>query len=158
MRAPYAKYSLRVGDIVVAMDASFTSEGMLKAAPVRPWDLPALLVQRVARLRAISIDPQLLLYIVSSPAMADDLRRSQTGAYAPHISGRDISSYTFQMPDFREQQRIVEILNRVDAMQHAVATEASVLEPLRRGLLEDLLSGNHEIPVSYETLAEAASA
>ena len=47
----YARYQLRVGDLVLAMDRPWIAAG-LKYAELRRGDVPSLLVQRTARLRA----------------------------------------------------------------------------------------------------------
>src|SRR5690606_2610856 len=54
------RYHLRDGDFVIAMDRTWVSSG-LKVAEVKQNDLPCLLVQRVARIRARETLEQALL-------------------------------------------------------------------------------------------------
>jgi type I restriction enzyme S subunit len=61
-----------------------------------------------------------------------------------------------QVPPLAEQKRIVEIVSSMDDVIQS--TEQAVIEAkrLRSGLLSDLLSGEHEIPASYDSLLGAA--
>jgi restriction endonuclease S subunit len=54
------------------------------------------------------------------------------------------------------QRRIVEIVSSVDDLIHATETAINESKALRSGLLSDLLSGEHEIPASYDRLLGAA--
>src|SRR5215813_7401869 len=64
-------YWLRDGDIVLAMDRPWIEAG-LKYAAIRSSDLPALLVQRVARLRGTSeLHTRFLKYVIGSRAFTD---------------------------------------------------------------------------------------
>lgn len=60
------------------------------------------------------------------------------------------------LPPLGEQKRIVEIVSSMDDVIQS--TEQAVVDAknLRSGLLSDLLSGNHEIPASYDSLLGAA--
>ena len=61
-------YRLQVGDVVLAMDRPWIEAG-LKYAWISNDDLPCLLVQRVARLRARrTLDQTFLRYVIGSPA------------------------------------------------------------------------------------------
>ena len=61
-----------------------------------------------------------------------------------------------QVPPLVEQKRIVEIVSSMDEVIQS--TEQAVVDAknLRSGLLSDLLSGEHEIPASYDSLLGAA--
>jgi type I restriction enzyme S subunit len=60
------RYMLREGDTVLAMDRPWIEAG-LKYASIRTIDLPALLVQRVSRLRETkSLDSRFLSYVIGS--------------------------------------------------------------------------------------------
>ena len=67
----YSLYRLRQGDVVLAMDRPWIEAG-LKYAAVGRGDLPCLLVQRVARLRALpGLDQAFLRYVIGSKAFTD---------------------------------------------------------------------------------------
>src|SRR5436309_2937837 len=66
-----AGYLLCEGDIILAMDRPWIDAG-LKYATVRRDDLPALLVQRVARLRGTDrLDTRFLKYVIGSSRFTD---------------------------------------------------------------------------------------
>jgi type I restriction enzyme S subunit len=60
------------------------------------------------------------------------------------------------VPPLVEQRRIVEIVSSVDGVIRSTEQAVSDAKQLRSGLLSDLLSGDHEIPESYDRLLGAA--
>ncbi len=54
------------------------------------------------------------------------------------------------LPSLAEQNRIVEIISSLDEAVSQSENAISVATSLRSGLLSDLLSGNHEIPATYD--------
>lgn len=78
------------------------------------------------------------------------------GAAQPNISQTVLKAWPLTLPPLDEQKRIVEIVSAMD--DFIQSTEQSVLDAknLRSGLLSDLLSGEHEIPASYDSLLGAA--
>jgi len=94
----FEKFHLREGDVVLAMDRPWISTG-LKYGWITKRDLPALLVQRVARMRGENgLDTDYLRYIVGSPDFTDHVLSIITGVNVPHISGRDIKAFKFHLP------------------------------------------------------------
>ena len=79
---------------------------------------------------------------------------AQTGV--PGLNRDRAYSQHVLLPPLHEQKRIVEILSSMDEVIQS--TEQAVLDAksLRSGLLSDLLSGNHEIPASYDSVLGAA--
>jgi type I restriction enzyme S subunit len=127
----FQKYVLEPGDVCIAMDRPFTRDRVLRCGLIQNADLPALLVQRVTRLRAClnRVMPEFLIFVVQSQSMAERLTGRQTpGGYAPHISGRDISEFTFALPPLSVQERIVEVIGAVDDQITALDAEADALK------------------------------
>ena len=60
------------------------------------------------------------------------------------------------LPPISEQERIVEIVSSMDDVIQAAESAVVEAKNLRSGLLSDLLSGEHEIPISYDELLGAA--
>lgn len=113
-RAEFERYELRAGDVVLAMDRPWIEAG-LKYALVRAEDLPCLLVQRVARLRAHgNLGQEYLRYVVGSPDFTRYVRAVQTGTAVPHISGAQISAFEFRLPLEAEQTRVAAVLGAID--------------------------------------------
>lgn len=96
------------------MDRPWIEAG-LKYARLTAHDLPALLVQRVARLRGSdSLDQRFLYYLIGSRAFTDHVLAVQTGTAVPHISGKQIQSFEFILPPLDEQQAIASVLGSLD--------------------------------------------
>lgn len=99
-------YELSDGDVVLAMDRPWIPAG-LKFGRVRKIDLPALLVQRVARLRPSNgITADYLFSILSSREFSEYIQNVSTGTAVPHISAAQIRSYAFELPDVETQLQI----------------------------------------------------
>lgn len=107
-------YLLCEGDVILAMDRPWIEAG-LKFAAVRRSDLPALLVQRVARLRGRStLDTKFLKYVVAEARFTQYILSVQTGTTVPHISPTQIKNYEFDLPPLPVQQAIANILGTLD--------------------------------------------
>jgi type I restriction enzyme S subunit len=142
LSAQYAAYRLKARDVVVAMDATITSDGAVRSATIGSDDLPALLVQRVACLRPRGpILPEYVALVVSCNAFADRVRMLQTGAFAPHISGRTISEFVIALPTEQVQRRIVDLVASLDranaAAERVVATSGAALYSLERKVFSE---------------------
>jgi type I restriction enzyme S subunit len=60
------------------------------------------------------------------------------------------------LPPLAEQKRIVEIVSSMDDLIQSTEQAVTNAKNLRSGLLSDLLSGEHEIPASYDKFVGAA--
>jgi type I restriction enzyme S subunit len=63
---------------------------------------------------------------------------------------------TINLPSIVEQKQIVEIVSSMDEVIQATEQVLVDAKNLRSGLLSDLLSGEHEIPASYDVFVGAA--
>ncbi|MDN0196905.1 restriction endonuclease subunit S [Streptomyces sp. S.PNR 29] len=140
MLAGYEHLAIQEGDLILGMDRPLISAG-LKLARVRPGDLPALLVQRVARIRPHSVDGAYLYHWLSGPEFRQHLKGSATGTQLPHVTLKSIKG--FKVPRFGEaaEARIVEVLedhlSRLDAGVDYLDAAERRLGSLRRALLND---------------------
>jgi type I restriction enzyme, S subunit len=132
--AAYQRYRLRAGDVILAMDRPWIAAG-LKHAALRPADVPSLLVQRVACLRALpTLDQRFLAYLIGSPAFTAHVLSVQTGTAVPHISGRQIQDFQFALPPLRDQRAVGQLLGALDdkiAVNDVLARIASGLAEAR---------------------------
>ncbi len=129
-------YQLREGDVILAMDRPWIEAG-LKYAAVRRSDLPALLVQRVARLRGSSrLDTGFLKYVIGSQAFTNHVLAVQTGTAVPHISGGQIKSFEFLLPPLPEQRAIAHILGTLDDKIELNRRMSETLEAMARALFK----------------------
>ena len=105
-------YYLKEGDVLIAMDGNVETNFAL----VHPEDLPLLLVQRVARLRAKNFSPKLLWFIIKSPSFGAYLHSVKTGSTISHISAKQIGDYSFELPsDPYYQEKVAKILDGIDS-------------------------------------------
>ncbi len=72
------------------------------------------------------------------------------------ISRRNVKAFKVRIPPLSEQHRIVDLMRAVDAEVTTATKTAESARHTRAALLSDLLSGNHEIPASYDRFLEAA--
>lgn len=140
------RYHLKDGDFVIAMDRTWVSSG-LKVAEVKTSDLPCLLVQRVARIRALpALEQSLLRQYFSDNKFEQYVKSVQTATAVPHISPNDIRDFSFLLPPCREQKKIARILSTWDK---AVEVTASLLfhsQQQKKALMQQLLTGKERLP------------
>lgn len=142
----YRHYWLQDGDLVIAMDRPWVNAG-LKYARIEKWDLPSLLVQRVARLRANhNADAGFLYHIVGSYQFTQYLLSEQTGTSVPHISAKQICDYIFPLPPLPEQRKIAEILSTWDEAIALTGALIAALQTRKRALMQLLLTGEVRFP------------
>lgn len=144
-RTEFAAYELAVGDIVIALDRPFISEGF-KVARVATEDVPALLVQRVGRFMASAeLDAEYLWAFLHSSAFKRHLRNSQQGTDLPHVSRFDIESASIYLPGLEEQRQWCKALRSFDSMHIAANVKALQSRQLYRRLLRYLLEVENDI-------------
>ena len=111
LAADYSRFELQTEDVILAMDRPYVSTG-LRLAKINEVHTPCLLVQRVMRLRAEpKINSDFLHLAMETPRFLEHILGNQTGLGVPHISGKTIGSFEFEMPDLKEQERIVAVTN-----------------------------------------------
>ena len=129
-------YWLRKDDVVIAMDRPWIEAG-LKASSVRESDLPALLVQRVARLRGSDrLDARFLSFVIGCHDFAQHVLSVQTGTAVPHISAQQIREFEFPLPHVPEQRAIAHILGTLDDKIELNRRMNETLEAMARALFK----------------------
>ena len=78
------------------------------------------------------------------------------GQAQPFISLGDVRLVEVSLPPLLEQKRIVELVTSMDDVIQTTEQAVADTKNLRSGLLSDLLSGEHEIPASYDVFLGAA--
>ena len=127
-------YWLRKDDVVIAMDRPWIEAG-LKFASVRESDTPALLVQRVARLRGSErLQSRFLRYLIASRSFSEYVLAIQTGTAVPHISAQQIKEFEVALPPLAEQHAIADVLGALDDKIEQNRRSARVLEELARAV------------------------
>lgn len=141
----YEKYQLKVDDIVLAMDRTWVKAGM-KFSRITSQDLPALLVQRVARLRCLhSLDSDYLYHIIGSKLFENYVLSIQTGLGVPHISGKQIQSFKFSKPKIDMQKRIALTMNKLQSealrLNEIYINKLTALDELKKSILQKAFTG-----------------
>lgn len=143
--AEYERYRLCAGDVVLAMDRPWVIAG-LKRAQVTRGDLPCLLVQRTARLRAKGgLSNRFLFYLISSDKFIRHILGVQTGIGVPHISGQQIRDFQFSKPPMTAQAQIADRLDALASetkrLERLYQQKLAALAELKKSLLHQAFSG-----------------
>jgi type I restriction enzyme S subunit len=156
LSADYLEYELAENDVVLAMDRPWIEAG-LKFSAVSRHDLPCLLVQRVARLRAKQgLDQGFLRWLIASAEFTNYLLGTQTGTAVPHISGDQIRRYRVTLPPLPEQHAIAEVLGALDDKIEANRRFARCCTELAICQGTDLLSSGEGRWVSLEQVTDVS--
>jgi type I restriction enzyme S subunit len=153
----YEKYLLNEDDVVLAMDRTWVKNG-IKFAKIGKSDLPCLLVQRVARLRAKeSLNPSFLRFLIGSKRFERYVLSIQTGLGVPHISGKQIENFQFHLPLKEDQNQIVAKMNElklsVGNLESNYAQKLSDLSEFKQSLLQQAMSGKLTAESSEQAVA-----
>ena len=131
--AGFEEYTLQENDIVMALDRPWISEGF-KIAMVEADDLPALLIQRTARIRSIDINQHYLMYCFILGGF--DNHCNITGSLVPHISAKDIRSFHIMIPPMELQEQFAAFVEQTDKSKLAVLKSLEELEILKKSLMQ----------------------
>ena len=106
------EYFIEANDIVIGMDGSRVGQNRAK---IRAADLPLILAQRVARLRARQgFDQTFVWYQIIVDRFKDYVDAIHTGTSIPHISMGQIGDYEITFPALSEQKAIAAVLSSLD--------------------------------------------
>ncbi len=132
------RYEMQVGDLVIAMDGSLVGKSY---ALLSEGDLPALLLQRVARVRSKDIDTEYLKHWVGSNYFVRYCDAVKTVTAIPHIGHKDIQDWVLPIPPLPEQRRIAAVLGAWDRAIGTVQQLLAAQQERKRGLMQELLTG-----------------
>lgn len=142
--ADIRKFVLKPGDVVIAMDGSLVGRSF---AMLSESDCPALLLQRVARIRSEVIDQKFLKAWVCSQRFTSHCDAVKTVTAIPHISPADIRSFKIALPPSKvEQQTIAEALSDADALIEFLEQLLAKKCHLKQGAMQELLTGKKRLP------------
>ncbi|WP_335901323.1 restriction endonuclease subunit S [Shewanella algae] len=143
-----AQYELKIGDIVISMDGSLVGRSF---AQLRESDLPAVLLQRVARLRSEAVSQSYLKEWVCSKFFTEHCDSVKTVTAIPHISPQDIRSFKLLLPPSKEEQTaIATILSDMDEEIQALEQRLSKTRQIKQGMMQELLTGRTRLPFEKE--------
>ncbi|MBF4333271.1 restriction endonuclease subunit S, partial [Vibrio anguillarum] len=122
-----------------SMDGSLVGRSF---AQLRESDLPAVLLQRVARLRSEAVSQSYLKEWVCSKFFTEHCDSVKTVTAIPHISPQDIRSFKLLLPPSKEEQSaIATILSDMDAEIQALEQRLGKTRQIKQGMMQELLTG-----------------
>ena len=132
------QYILQEGDIVIAMDGSLVGRSF---ARLSKNDLPALLLQRVARVRSVKIDMGYLKEFICSDFFTKHCDAVKTSSAIPHISPSDIRKFKIPIPKTKtEQTAISTALSDADALITSLEKLIAKKQNIKQGAMQKLLT------------------
>lgn len=131
------QYVLKEGDIVIAMDGSLVGRSF---ARLTHEDLPALLLQRVARVCSSKIDSGYLKEFICSDFFTKHCDSVKTVTAIPHISPKDIKEFQIPLPHTKaEQTAIAAALSDADALIQSLGKLIAKKRLIKQGAMQELL-------------------
>ena len=145
----YANYQLRQGDLVFGMDRPWISTG-IRVAEVTGADIPSLLLQRAARLRARpGLSQRFLKLVLGSPQFQAYFEPILTGISVPHVSPEQILSFRIRLPTLEAQEalshRVESELLRTRSMCDVLRESISRVNELRTALISAAVTGKIDV-------------
>jgi type I restriction enzyme S subunit len=126
------KYFLSESDIVIGMDGSKVGQNR---AIIKREELPLILAQRVARIRAKKgFNQKFIWYHIFSNYFKEYIQAIHTGTSIPHISLSQISEFEILVPGLKEQQAIASVLSSLDDKIDLLHRQNRTLEQLAETL------------------------
>ena len=110
----------------------------------------------LAVINAKDVLGQFLFYLLEGPHSQEQFQRFKKGSTRESVGMQILRKIKVHIPPLPEQRRIVEIIKSIDDVLNTTSCALSESKKLRTSLLSDLLSGEHEIPASYDKVIGAA--
>lgn len=140
----FDRYQLQKNDLVIAMDGSLVGRSY---ALLIEDDLPALLLQRVARIRSKELSVPFLKELVASKHFVNYCDSVKTVTAIPHISSKDIKKFKIPYPPIREQKKIASVLSIADKEISFLQDQLAKLKEQKKGLMQKLLTGEVRVHI-----------
>lgn len=138
-------FELVAGDIVVGLDRPWVSGGT-RVCWVTQKDLPALLLQRVCRIRAKeNIDSRWIYHWIASKSFQEALSIETTGVSVPHISTKQIGQFSITLPPIEVQHQICDTLEvKCYSVGKAIDKKQAIIDKLtqyKKSLIYEVVTG-----------------
>jgi type I restriction enzyme S subunit len=148
-----SRYVVNQGDVVITIAGTIGQVGVI----------PAFLdgVNLTENAAKIVVDKKLvrsnyLSMLLGSSYYQQDIDSKTKKTTQPKLGLNMINSIEIPLPDLAEQDEIFSVVSQIDTL--IASTNDLIMQTitLRTGLLSDLLSGEHQIPASYDRVIGAA--
>ncbi|MEM3887068.1 MAG: restriction endonuclease subunit S, partial [Thermoplasmata archaeon] len=90
--------------------------------------------------------PRYLLYTIFSDMVINQCTRMMVGGQYPALNESQVAEIKVPLPPLLEQQKIAEILSTIDKKLELERKRKEKLERIKKGLMNDLLTGKRRIP------------
>lgn len=140
------KYSLVIGDVVMALNRPITN-GWLKIAKIVESDLPAILYQRVARLRLknSSWSAKYFFLVMRSEQFKKQVESKLKGSDQPYINTSSLNELEISVPSVHGQKYIVEkvdqYFNAIEILEKYVKDAQTRINKLTQSILAKAFRG-----------------
>ena len=142
-------YHLQCGDIVFGMDRPWISNGA-RVAEISNDDMPCLLLQRVARIRANHLAYQSFIKLcLASNEFRAYVEADLTGVSVPHISPEQIKNFIIRDLSYEEQVSVTtDALNKLEKLRIIEQTALNAIELIqerRTALISAAVTGKIDL-------------
>lgn len=131
-------------------DLLVTKDGTIgKIAYIDKLKKPATLNSGIFVLRSLNNEccPEYLYSILNSFYFELFISILKAGSTISHLYQKDFTKFSFPLPELEEQQKIASILSKVDSQIQDNQNYLTKLQELKRGLMQDLLTGKVRVTV-----------
>lgn len=146
--ADHTEFALNAGDVLVC------EGGEIARAAVLDEDLPGIYFQKaIHRVRCgARLRPHYLQRFLAHAVQNDLLADYVSGSTIKHLTGEKLARVPVPLAELEDQDRLIARTDALRGGADAARATADALRTLRSNLLTVLLSGEHEIPASYDAL------
>lgn len=148
-----SRFRVSAGDLIMSCSGTIG-----KVSIVPPAAPQGIINQALLKISPKSeIMGEFLLFWTQSEIFKLIIGENSGGAVQQNVASvKILKSIAIALPPLAEQKRIIEVVSSMDEVIQSTEQAVDDAKALRSGLLSDLLSGNHEIPASYDSLLGAA--
>lgn len=147
------RFSLLPGDLIMSCSGTM---GKVRIIPKEAE--PGIINQALLKIKPKSnLSSDFLYLCMQSDDFARQIGMNSGGGALQNVSSvKMLKGIKLRVPDLLEQKRIIEIISTIDQVKIKIERAIDEAKNLRSGLLFNLLSGDHEIPSSYDQVIGVA--
>ncbi len=143
------EYHVRDGEILMNLTAQSLEDQFLGRVCITLGDTKCLLNQRIARINPQKINRDFLFWSLKGPMFRKYLDLMPKGSKVQHLYNRDLEKAFVAVPEKEsEQAKIADILSSFSQKEITAERELSKLQQIKKGLMQDLLTGKVRVKVS----------
>ena len=128
------RYLLEPEDIVIQMDGALIGKSYAK---IKSSNLPAILVQRVTRIRCSEINSEFIYQYIQKDFL-DHISGIKTETAVPHLSLHDIRAFSVLLPERVEQNAIGNYFQKLDTLINQHQQQITKLTNIKQACLSKM--------------------